>query len=71
MVLIRFMQVAVFHATQVSSWVVLREAFSAAMHRAPLRRAAHDRMSSLHVGGQSTAPHEHPHKKEPGVCVST
>jgi hypothetical protein len=43
----RFMHVAVFHATQVSSCVVFREAFSAAMHRAPLRRAAQDRMSSL------------------------
>jgi len=44
----RFMHVAVFQATQVSSWVVFKEAFNAAMQRAPLRRAAHDRMSSLH-----------------------
>ena len=47
MVVMRFMAVAVFHATHVSSWVVLREALRAAMQRAPLRRAAHARMSSL------------------------
>ena len=42
----RFMQVAVFQATHVSSCVVLRLALSAAM-----RRAAHDRMSSLQAEG--------------------
>ena len=47
----RFMQVAVFQATHVSSCVVLRLALSAAMQRAPLRRAAHDRMSSLQAEG--------------------
>ena len=47
MVATRFKQVAVFQATHVSSCVVFRLAFSAAMQRAPLRRAAQDRMSSL------------------------
>lgn len=43
----RLMHVAAFQATHVSSWLVFREALRAAMQRAPLRRAAHARMSSL------------------------
>lgn len=55
MVPTRFMHVAVFQATHVSSCEVLRLAFSAAMQRAPLRRAAHDKMSSLHTGACARA----------------
>ena len=40
-----------FQATHVSSWEALRLALSAAMQRAPLRRAAQDKMSSLHAFG--------------------
>ena len=47
MVPTRLRHVAVFQATHVSSWEDLRLALRAAMQRAPLRRAAQDRMSSL------------------------
>ena len=52
MLAMRFMHVAVFQATHVSSCVVLRLALSAAMHRAPLRRVAHARISSLQGEGE-------------------